>query len=234
MTKRHKINLGISVLFLCILIWLYLEIDAKKKAAVLHQAAKDQSEKDLLVKEQGIAYWQSAYYSQANWSQQFQHIPNPGEAVAEVIIKLTKLKEEIFNGKVSITQEIDGAIHALKGEKMQLSFTTLAKIIENLLEIVCLADDAFNAQFREKIAKRGIDSLNFGDFMKFVEKKDFFTIDDLAFLKNLQDTRNACVHQLSPQLEANLLVSLHLKSIEIIEHIVFQSWFAMADAGDVE
>lgn len=54
MTKQHKINLGISVLFLCILIWLYLEIDAKKKAVALHQADKDQLEKDLLGKEQGM------------------------------------------------------------------------------------------------------------------------------------------------------------------------------------
>lgn len=135
---------------------------------------------------------------------------------------------------MAITQEIDGAIHALKGEKLQLSFTTLAKIIENLLEIVCLADDAFKVQFRERIKKSGIDSLNFGNFVTFIKVKGYFAEADITFLKNLQATRNTCVHQLSPQLEANLLVNLHLKSIEIIEHIVFQSWFVMAEAGDDE
>jgi hypothetical protein len=152
--KTYKTEFAIaSVAVIILLIWLLYEKKRNKKLRENAAANKLDSENlslSITELDNQKNHWQTAYYNQADWFQQFQHIPNPQESIKALIERLENMKRQIFQEKPDFVKEIDDAIYALRGEKLQTSLPILAKIMENLLESNFMEDEGFKSLFEKK------------------------------------------------------------------------------------
>jgi ATP-dependent Lon protease len=229
MAKKSNDNgliFGISALGLIvigIILWLAYENDKKKKVITEKSNENDNLKNSLLDLDNQRNYWQNSYYSQSSWFQQFQQIPYPKDSIKRLIEQLEKLKVEVFKEKPDFAKELDDSIHALKGEKLQSSFGILAKIIENLLEQSFIEEPEFREQYKKKLEK-GPEHLNMGNFIDFAIQKSYFEGEDVEFLKEIKKLRNDFVHEISPKIDENILIGLHIKIVETISFVVFETW----------
>lgn len=229
MAKKSNDNgliFGISALGLIvigIILWLAYENDKKKKVITEKSNENDNLKNSLLDLDNQRNYWQNSYYSQSSWFQQFQQIPYPKDSIKQLIEQLEKLKIEVFKEKPDFAKELDDSIHALKGEKLQSSFGILAKIIENLLEQSFIEEPEFREQYKKKLEK-GPEHLNMGNFIDFAIQKSYFEGEDVEFLKEIKKLRNDFVHEISPKIDENILIGLHIKIVETISFVVFETW----------
>lgn len=241
--SKKTVSIGIAgititgFVIIALVIWLIIEkskiekLEAEnnqKDAEINQKELENENLKNYNIElESQKVYWQNSYYNQSSYFQQFLHIPNPKESIIQIISKLEDLKNQIFIEKPNFTKEIDSAVYALKGEKLEISLPILAKIIENLLECSFIKNENFREQFKKKLEK-GPEHLNLGNFIDFASQHGHLDNDSVQFLKDVKELRNEFSHEISPQFDDNLLIGLHLKCIETIETVVFKPWFEMA------
>lgn len=214
---------ALGIVIIGIIIWLIYENEEKKKIITEKSNENDNLKNSLLDLDNQRNYWQNSYYSQSSWLQQFQQIPHPKESIKEIIGQLERLKIEVFKEKPDFAKELDNSIHALKGEKLQSSFGILAKIIENLLEESFIQNEEFCEQFKKKLEK-GPEHLNMGNFIDFAIQKGYFEGEDGEFLKEVKKLRNDFVHEISPKIDESILIGLHIKIVDTISFVVFETW----------
>lgn len=191
----------------------------KNQKLLQQQAAENQGLKNTITNLNAQqTHWMNLYFNQLSWQQQYQLIPNPEEAVKDIIEKLQNVKSGIFVNQPDFCQELDDAIHALKGEKLNLSFFSLAKIIENLLKKNILNNRQFNGQLKKNIT--------FYELIDFTRQNYLFDPEKIAFLDGLRVMRNGCAHVIAPEYDKNKLVTYHHWSIDMITAIEFASWSA--------
>ena len=224
MAKKSD-NTGLILLLVGIILLLVAYQNYKKKKIIVQKSNENDNLKNsLLGLDNERNYWQNLYYSQLSWFQQFQQIPYPKDSIKSLIEQLQKLKIEVFKEKPDFAKELDDSIHALKGEKLQSSFGILAKIIENLLEQSFIEDIEFCEQYKKKIEK-GREHLNMGNFIDFAIQKNYFEGEDVEFLKEIKRMRNDFIHEIAPEIDENILIGFHMKIVETISFIVFETWY---------
>lgn len=219
MAKRaHHIKQTQIFGFLALLIIIYLFYELTKKQKTVQQA---QSENDNLkntirnlTDEQ--TRWMNLYFNQLSWQQQYQLIPNPDEAVKAIITKLQNIKSGIFSKNPDFCHEVEDAIHALKGGRLNMSLFSLAKIIENLLKKNLVNSLQFTGQIKK--------NPTFCELIKFAKQKNIFAEDEIIFLNGIREIRNGYAHEIAPENDKNHLLSCHLWSIDMITTIEFSSW----------
>ena len=173
--------------------------------------------------ENSSIYFQNAYISSSNWAQQLAtEVPNPEEAMKDLIAHLTKIKTEIFHKEDVYSKELDSAIGSLKMNLLPLSFGVLAKIVENLFEKSLLQNQDFRLKYPDEIRKNKPFTL--GKMLRFAEEKGFL-LEEMDFLKVIRDLRNVVVHELTSDMDKILLIVAHKHCIEIIEKIIYEPWF---------
>lgn len=220
---KPAIIAGGAAFIIILAILFIIEYQKKKKLLAQTQAENKNLKNKLTHSHTNVNYWMNMYLSQLSWLEQYQHIPNPDQVVRGFIEKLQGLKSSIFAGQPEFCKETDEALHALKGERLTTSFFSLAKMIENLLKHNLLTVDDFKDQFKKKLEK-GTESINFNDCISFIKQNNLFDPDTIIFLNDVRETRNCCAHEISPDIDKNILIGLHDKCIETIETIVFSIW----------
>lgn len=225
MSKKNNVELTFVLIFtgcLLAIAWLIDKDTKNKKKLIQKQRENDKLKNGIHILDTELNNWKHSYLSQQSWYQEFQHIPNPQESIKDLIVELEKLKREVFHQKPDFTQEIDDCIHALKGEKLNVSLAILAKILENQLKAMSLENKDFCNQFKTKI-DQDQKKINWGDCMKFIEKQKYFKEEDVAFLKDLQKNRNTIVHEIAPERDESILINFHRKAIATIVFVEFET-----------
>lgn len=216
--SKHTKEWRLFVVFLVVIFIVYLLYDRdKKQKLILKKEAENDDLKNtirnLTIQE---AQWMNLYFNQISWQQQYQLIPNPEEAVKDIITKLQNIKSGIFSTQPDFCQAIEESISTLKGGILNPSFFSLAKIIENLLKKNLLNSSQFNGQLKK--------NPTFYDLIEFTKQKNIFTNEQIIFLHGLREMRNSCAHEIAPENDKNQLLSYHLWSIDMITAIEFSPW----------
>jgi hypothetical protein len=217
-SKRTQIFLlFIFITFIGIFIYLYSKLTRANKAIV----QKDLNIKKLValfsILHEDQDYWKKIYNNKEQWLKNYQQIPNPSDAILDIIDSLNKLEVNFRAiNKTSFADEIQASIHALKGGILELSFANLMKVIENLLAEELMINDKFKLKYKTEI-ERG-KYLNLGKFIEF-SKENGLLVSDSKFLSSAKKIRNKLIHEVSPEIEPKLLIDYHHKIIGVIQEI---------------
>ena len=139
-------------------------------------------------------------------------------------MNLENLKKRVFSERENYVKEIDTAIHSLKGNALHLSFSVIAKIMENLLEDKLMENADFKGRYKVKLEKKGRKNLNFGNLIDFAKDKEYFDENSVNLLNEIKVLRNDSVHEISPDTDQNILIIFHNKMIELIAYVEFETW----------
>lgn len=219
MKKKPKLHPKTFAFILVVAVLLYFWMQ-HQKIERLQQIADQQKKSNWDLQ---LAFFQAshAYKQQTELVNELVRRNPPKDASTLLIIKdLNELAELFTPSLPRMAIEMESACKLFSADQLLNSAATMAKIMENMLKGWFLKDEDFKKQFKKK-------TVNFGNFISYIEDKKLFPPADITFLKEFKGLRNEAVHDIDVRKPKAYLISFHRKCIDLIKRNV--SRFALAE-----